>query len=287
MVFQKLLKRKEFKPIGICRDKAGWKSLLELGAGKDQVKIADIRDKSSINSIFNEHKDEKSKIEKVIMCESARPRKKFGRKLKDFFKKLLRREVIIRKPSDMYYKDGESPYQIDYIGAKNVIDVAVESTGSKVDHIVLLGNMGGYSGSKLNELGRKKGETDNKVGNLLSWKRATERYLMKRCFFTIVHAGALTEDPGGRREIVWDVDDSLLRANFKRIPKDDVAEVLVQALIHKELMGAQGKSIDVAAKPESNKEKGSTNAKPQEYRLWPPQNEEKPGKHIFVMSKII
>ena len=74
---------------------------------------------------------------------------------------------------------------------------------------------------------------------------------MKRCFFTIVHAGTLTDEPGGRREIVWDIDDALLRTNFKRIPKEDAAEVLVQALIHKDLMGAQGKSIDVASRPES------------------------------------
>ena len=178
MVFQKLLKRKEFKPIGICRDKDGKRSLLKLGASVDQVEIADIRDKSSISSLFHEHKEDKSKIEKIIMCESARPRKKLSRRLKDFFRKyLLRQDVALRKTSDMYYKEGESPYQIDYVGAKNVIDAAVESTNSKVDHIVLLGSMGGYTGSKLNDLGRKKDETDNKVGNLLKWRRTTERQI--------------------------------------------------------------------------------------------------------------
>ena len=50
------------------------------------------------------------------------------------------------------------------------------------------------------------------------------------------------------REIVWDVDDTLLRTNFRKIPQEDCAEVLVQALIHKE---AIGRSIDVATRPPS------------------------------------
>lgn len=109
----------------------------------------------------------------------------------------------------------------------------------------MLGNMGGYSGSKLNDIGRNEGD-DPKVGNILNWKRAAERYLMKRCFFTIVHAAALIEEPGGQREIVWDTDDSLLRTTFRKLPIEDCAEVLIQALIHKESIG---RSIDVASRP--------------------------------------
>lgn len=56
---------------------------------------------------------------------------------------------------------------------------------------------------------------------------------MKRCFFTIVHSGILTDEPGGQREIVWDTDDALLRTQLRKIPREDVAEVLVQALIWK------------------------------------------------------
>ena len=63
----------------------------------------------------------------------------------------------------------------------------------------------------------------------------------------MLRAGALTDDRGGHREIVWDVDDSLLRTNFRKIPREDVAEVLVQALIWKE---AIGRSIDIASRPE-------------------------------------
>jgi hypothetical protein len=40
------------------------------------------------------------------------------------------------------------------------------------------------------------------LGNLLKWKRAAERYLMKRCFFTIVHSGALIDEKGGKRQVM-------------------------------------------------------------------------------------
>ena len=124
-----------------------------------------------------------------------------------------------------------------------MIDCAVKA---KVDHIVLLGNMGGYRGSRLNDIGRGANETDPRVGNILKWKRATERYLMKRCYFTIIHSGALTDEVGGEREIIWDTDDALLRTKFRKIPREDCAEVLVQTLLWKE---AIGRSIDVASKP--------------------------------------
>lgn len=180
------------------------------------------------------------------MCTSASPKKYLIKRIKDFFVKRVLGREIASKGSDMYYPKGQDPYNVDYIGQKNVVDAAVDA---KVEHMVMLGNMGGYTGSsKLNDVGRKKGENDPKVGNILIWKRAAERYLMKRCFFTIVHAGALTEDPGGQREIVWDVDDSLLRTNFRKIPQEDCAEVLIQALIHKESIG---KSIDVASRSPS------------------------------------
>ena len=63
---------------------------------------------------------------------------------------------------------------------------------------------------------------------------------MKRCFFTIIHSGSLIDEKGGRREIVWDTDDALLRTNFRKIPREDMAEVLVQALLWKEAIGRVG-----------------------------------------------
>jgi len=155
---------------------------------------------------------------------------------------LFRREAVTRV-SSMYYPKGQEPYSVDYIGQKNVIDMAVDA---QISHVIMLGSMGGYSTSKLNAVGRDAEGKDPKKGNILKWKRAAERYLMKRVFFTIVHAGTLTNEPGGLREIVWDVDDSLLRTSFRKIPEEDCAEVLVQALLHKESIG---RSIDVASRP--------------------------------------
>lgn len=111
--------------------------------------------------------------------------------------------------------------------------------------------MGGYRGIGSGENAKGTSSidatnSDPKSGNILKWKRATERYLIKRSFFTIIHTGKLTDDKGGQREIIWETDDALLRTNFKRISKEDAAEVVVQSLIWKE---AIGKSIDVANLP--------------------------------------
>ena len=142
------------------RDVKGANVLYKLGAQQDQVKIADITKKEELLGICNDCK-------KVVLCTSARPQKKLIRKVKDFFKRLFRREIT-SKGSDMFYPKGQDPYHVDFIGQKNLIDVAVEA---KVDQIVMLGNMGGYSGgSKLNDLGR------NKVGEGLFFFTYTYTY---------------------------------------------------------------------------------------------------------------
>ena len=48
--------------------------------------------------------------------------------------------------------------------------------------------------------------------------------------YTVVHPGGLINEDGGKREIVIDVDD-LREEGERSIPRDDVAEVLVQALV--------------------------------------------------------
>lgn len=236
LVFKKLLLRKNFYPIGLVRDKKGFQELIKIGASPEQIRIGDVRKRETLRGAFDG-------ATKCVMCTTAKPLKRLSFRAKNIFRKLTFREEKQPEPADLYYPDDETPYLVDYLGQKHVID---EMMRVGVEHIVMLGNMGGYRGSKLNEIGRKESETDPKVGNLLKWKRATERYLMKRCFFTIVHAGSLTDEKGGQREIVWDVDDALLRTSFRKIPREDVAEVLVQALIWKE---AIGRSIDIASRP--------------------------------------
>jgi hypothetical protein len=225
LVFKKLLKSKKFTPVGLVRDNRGAQILKKLGATDEQIFKGDITDKKSIGGLFEG-------ADKAVLCTSARPRKTFWFRLISFLAKIFGRDLT---PSgrDLYYKKKETPYHVDFVGQKNVIDACM---AAKVDHVVMLGNMGGYRGSRLNSIGRSDGE-DPKKGNLLKWKRAAERYLIKRCYYTIIHSASLTDDKGGRREIVWDTDDALLRTPFRKIPKEDVAEVLVQALVWKEAIG--------------------------------------------------
>lgn len=236
LVFKKLLENKKFCPIALVRDKKSVERLKKLGAEPTQIFKGDVTNKDTLKGLFNG-------VNKVILCTSSRAKKRLRFRVRSLFARLFRKQKPIPSGRDMFYPKGQQPYLVDYIGQRNIIDAAIQNN---VEHIVMLGNMGGYRGSKVNEIGRDTRGDDPKKGNILLWKRAAERYLMKRSFFTIVHAGALTDEKGGEREIVWDTDDALLRTSFRKIPREDVAEVLVQALVWRE---AVGRSIDVASLP--------------------------------------
>ena len=237
-VFKKLLARpSKFRPYGLVRNEQDVRKLLKIGAKRESVIVGDILDRQSLVGVFQQNS-----IDKCVLCTSARPRKTLVCKVKSFFRWIVRRPRS-PKVNELYYPSGESPYLVDFIGQRNVIDEAVAAS---VQHIVLLSNCGGYrASSKVNEIGRSPDDPNS--GNLLSWKKSAERYLMKRSFFTIIHAPSLTDEPGGQRTIVWDTDDTLLRTPYKTIPREDLAEVLVSALLIKD---AIGRSIDVAARQE-------------------------------------
>ena len=189
LVFKRLLKSKTFLPVGLVRDKKGYRELKKLGADDNQIKIGDITKRDTLHGVFNDAK-------KVILCTTAQPKKKFWFNIISFLLRFIGKDRP-PKTSDLYYPKNESPYHVDFVGQKNVVDACLDA---KVDHIIMLGNMGGYRGSKLNDIGRDdgneqgggRGEIDPPhKGNLLKWKRAAERYLMKRCFlllsFIVVH----------------------------------------------------------------------------------------------------
>ena len=254
IVMRKLLKQEaklhKYKPIGLVENQAEANELVaELGASRDSVAVVDLTDKAAVRMVFETQEDSGMRISKVVMCTSAKPRRKLQARVRDALASLNvfkrnRSSSKAMKPDDLYYKEGRDPYHIDFLAQKHLIDAAKKA---EVKHIVMLGSMGGYGrNNNLDKIGRKPGETNSKRGNLLKWKRKAERYLMKRNFFTIVHAGPLTDESGGQTEIVWDTDDALLRTNFKKISKEDCAEVLVQALVWKE---AIGRSIDVGSRP--------------------------------------
>ncbi|PHJ25356.1 nad-dependent epimerase dehydratase [Cystoisospora suis] len=123
------------------------------------------------------------------------------------------------------------PREVDWLGQKNIIDAANEAS---VMHIVLCSMMGGTSPTHhLNLLGRRKsrlrrGETG---GDILLWKRRSERYLVRSGLtYTIVHPGGLSDEPGGRGLVVG-VNDVIKSMPCKSISREDVARVLVHSLI--------------------------------------------------------
>jgi hypothetical protein len=90
----------------------------------------------------------------------------------------------------------------------------------------------------------------NSLGNgkILIWKRKAEQYLADSGIpYTIIRAGGLNDKEGGIRELVIGKDDELLSTTTKSLPRADVAELCVQALIIRE---AQNKAFDVASRNE-------------------------------------
>merc|ERR1719453_2927197 len=109
--------------------------------------------------------------------------------------------------------------------------------------------MGGTDPSNmLNALGREvKPDGSTEGGNILLWKRKAEKYLIDSGLpYTIVHPGGLINEAGGKREIVIGVDDERTEGE-RSIPREDVAEVLVQAVM---LPAYRGRSFDIRSKLE-------------------------------------
>lgn len=138
---------------------------------------------------------------------------------------------------------GGMPEQVDYLGQKYQIDAAVQAG---IEHIVLVGSMGGTNvNHPLNSLGN---------GNILIWKRKAEQYLIDSGIpYTIIRAGGLQDQPGGQRELLVGKDDQFLTNNLSgiptSIPRADVAEVVVQALLEP---SALNKAFDLISKPEDD-----------------------------------
>ncbi|HEY9598226.1 MAG TPA: SDR family oxidoreductase [Cyanophyceae cyanobacterium] len=136
----------------------------------------------------------------------------------------------------------EMPEVIDYQGQVNQIEAA---KAAGVKHIVLVGSMGGTNENHpLNRIGN---------GNILIWKRKAEQELIDSGIdYTIIRAGGLLDEPGGKRELLIGKDDTLLMnppgGIPTSIPRADVAELVVQALLEP---NARNKALDTISKPEN------------------------------------
>ena len=114
IVFKKLLKRKSYYPIGLVNDKKAYNSLINLGADPEQVKICDICDKQSLVGLFDG-------ATKAVLCASSKPMRSLKYKLKSFLRKVTFRQQKNPTGTDLYYPDKLSPYQIDYLGNRNIL----------------------------------------------------------------------------------------------------------------------------------------------------------------------
>jgi len=199
IVFKKLLESNLFKPIGIVRTKKSSKQLLKKGGSEDNVKIADITDVNALEEAF-------IGADSLILCTSAVPKINYLSLLKVFIFKLFRKTA---RPSFSFIRNGD-PYNVDWLGAKNQIDAA-KKVGIK--HFIFLSSMGGTQPENfLNTIGRVDG--DEKSGNILLWKRKAEEYLISSGLtYTIIHPGGLTDKKGGVSEIVFGINDELLKGN--------------------------------------------------------------------------
>ena len=211
-VFRKLLAR-DIDSVGIVRSEESKAALLETGVPAEAVVVADITDSAALKAAV-------ASCDAFCICSSAKPaptgvmNEETGRPVFGF-------------PNGM-------PEEVDWAGQKNQIDAMPADA-----HVVICSSMGGTDPNHmLNSLGN---------GNILKWKRKAELYLIESGRpYTIVHPGGLINEPGGERELVLGVDDSQAGTESRTVPREDVAEVIVQALLND---AYRGRSIDLRAKP--------------------------------------
>ncbi|EFJ09978.1 hypothetical protein SELMODRAFT_184267 [Selaginella moellendorffii] len=216
LVFDKLKQRtQEFSARGLVRSVESKQKI----NGGDDVFIGDITKPESLSDAFA------GGIDALVILTSAVP------KIKPGF------DPSKGGRPEFYFEDGAFPEQVDWLGQKTQIDTA-KSAGVK--QIVLVGSMGGTDENHpLNSLGN---------GKILIWKRKAEEYLSESGIpYTIIRAGGLLDKEGGVRELLVGKNDELLKTDTKSLPRSDVAEVCIQALLFEE---AKNKAFDLASKPE-------------------------------------
>ena len=220
LVLKKLRQRsEEFTAIGFARSREKVKELFD---STENFLIGDIKDQSSLESALEG-------CDALVILTSAIP--------------LMKAPPQPGKRPEFEYAPDSYPEDIDWWGQKNQIDAAKKS---QVKQIVLVGSMGGTNpNNPLNSLGN---------GNILIWKRKAESYLIDSGInYTIIRAGGLLDEAGGKRELLVGKDDKLLNNSPNginiSIPRADVAELVVQALTCSQ---AINKAFDVISNPENN-----------------------------------
>lgn len=230
-VFRKMFARPElFSPVGITRNEESRKALLESsGAAPEQVVVVNVGADDDDQTMAG-LAAALAGCAALVIATSAKVKPTEGTNPKT------------GRPN-MGFPDGQ-PYTVDWLGQRRQIDAARKAG---VEHVVICSSMGGTDpNNMLNTFGRSSDGTSG--GGILLWKRKSEKYLIDSGLkFTVVHPGGLLNEPGGQRELLVGVDDNLLPEGNRTIPRQDVAEVLLQSLLHQPF---QNRSFDVVSRPD-------------------------------------
>lgn len=125
-----------------------------------------------------------------------------------------------------------APLQIDYLGTKNLVDVAKDQ---KIDHFVLVSSL--CTSKFFHPL--------NLFFLVLVWKKQAEQYIQQSGLtYTIVRPGGLRNDDDDNA-IVMSAADTLFEGS---IPRTKVAQVCIEALT---ASSSQNKIVEIVSPPEA------------------------------------
>lgn len=128
--------------------------------------------------------------------------------------------------------DLTGPYKVDFVGTKNLVDVAKEKG---IQHFVMVSSL--CVSRLFHPL--------NLFWLILVWKKQGEAYLQKSGLtYTIVRPGGLKNDDNSDA-IVMQGADTLFEGS---IPRTKVAQVCIEALFQPQ---SQNKVVEIVAKPEA------------------------------------
>eukprot|EP00887_Chlorella_sp_A99_P003271 scaffold9.g3271.t1 len=235
LIFKQLLAQPaQFAPRGVVRSDKSAAALRGAGASDAQLVVGDLlREGEAVLARAMAGADA------LVISTSAVPKIKPMSMIPVLLAKLTGKQGV--RP-EFTFKEGQMPEQIDWrVGRAGQGGGARRACGLK--KVVLIGSMGGTDRSNAS------GRLWIGNGNILIWKRKAEKYLINSGLnYTIIHSGHLNDEEGGKRELILDVDDSLIKegSRYRDIPRADVAAFAVAALT---LPQADNRSVDLASKP--------------------------------------
>ncbi len=225
ILFRKILDiSDQFEAIGLVRSEESKEALIEFsGAPSSSIKVVDVTNAEAVKEVTKG-------CNALCICSSATP-KPTG-------------DVDGTTGRPIFGFPNGSPEEVDWHGQKNQIDAC----GPGV-HIVCCSSRGGTDPNHvLNKIGKKTNSDGiSSGGDILKWKRKAEVYLIESGKpYTIVHPGGLINETGGERELILNVDDSMEGSTSHSVPREDVAEIMLQSLLNPDLYG--NRSFDLRAK---------------------------------------